>query len=204
MALSGLLIFCLAYILAAASPGPGIAALMARVLARGLSGTPAFIAGFVVGDLFWFGLAATGLAFLAQTFGALFLVIKYAGATYLLYLAYKLWTASTQLDDIEPADANEKPFSLFLAGLALTLGNPKVMIFFIALLPTVIDMNTLNTVGIIEIALIICIALPLILGAYALLAARARLLFSSSRALKVINRSTGTVMAGAAAAVISR
>ncbi len=93
MTLSGLLVFAAAYVVAAASPGPGVAALVARVLARGAQGMPSFIAGFVVGDLIWFSIAATGLAVLAQTFAALFLTIKYAGAAYLLFFAWKLWTA---------------------------------------------------------------------------------------------------------------
>jgi threonine/homoserine/homoserine lactone efflux protein len=48
--------------LAVASPGPGIAAVVAGALGRGVRGAPAFIAGFVVGDLVWLTLAATGLA----------------------------------------------------------------------------------------------------------------------------------------------
>lgn len=51
MTLSGLLILAAAYVMATASPGPGVAAVVARVLARGTQGMPGFIAGFVVGDL---------------------------------------------------------------------------------------------------------------------------------------------------------
>src|SRR5215475_6328252 len=91
MTLTGLLLFSAAYATAVFSPGPGVAALVARVLARGLRGAPAFIAGFLIGDLVWFTVAATGLALLAQTFAMVFLAVKYAGAAYLLYLAWRLW-----------------------------------------------------------------------------------------------------------------
>jgi threonine/homoserine/homoserine lactone efflux protein len=87
MTLTGLLVFGAAYATAVFSPGPGVAALVARVLARGLRGAPAFIAGFLIGDLVWFTVAATGLALLAQTFAIVFLAVKYAGVAYLLYLA---------------------------------------------------------------------------------------------------------------------
>src|ERR1041384_2337584 len=92
MSLYGLLTFCAVYALAVATPGPGIAAIIARSLAHGSKGAPAFTAGFVVGDLVWFSIAATGLAALARTAATLFIAIKWAGVAYLLYLAWKLWT----------------------------------------------------------------------------------------------------------------
>jgi hypothetical protein len=84
MSTYGLLSFCAAYVLAVASPGPGVAAVLARSLGHGMRGAPAFIAGFLAGDLIWFGIAAAGLAALAQVAQAAFLAIKYAGALYLL------------------------------------------------------------------------------------------------------------------------
>ena len=87
MTLYGLAVFSIVYALAVASPGPGVAAIVARSLVRGTRGAPAFIAGFVIGDLVWFTIAVTGLAALAQTASAVFAAIKYAGAAYLLYLA---------------------------------------------------------------------------------------------------------------------
>ena len=89
MSLYGLLVFSAVYLLAVATPGPGVAAIIARSLARGTHGALAFIAGFLIGDLIWFAFAATGLAALAQTAQTVFVVIKYAGAVYLLYLAYR-------------------------------------------------------------------------------------------------------------------
>ena len=93
MTLYGLLTFCTVYALAVATPGPGVAAVIARSLAHGAKGAPAFIAGFLVGDLLWFTIAATGLAALARTAATLFVSIKWVGVAYLLYLAWKLWIA---------------------------------------------------------------------------------------------------------------
>jgi len=204
MSIAGLLLFCAAYAVATASPGPGIAAVLARVLGRGLRGVPAFIAGFVVGDLVWFTVAATGLAVLAQTFAILFLVIKYAGAAYLLYLAWKLWTAPAQQTEITVDRRADSSWRLFLGGLSVTLGNPKVIVFFLALLPTVIDLANLSVTGFVEIALLMVVILSSVLTAYALVAAGARRLFTSPRSIRMINRGTGTVMAGAAVAIAAR
>ncbi len=60
MPLADLLVFAAAYLAATAIPGPGVAAFVARVLGMGSRGVPAFIAGFVVGDLIWFSIAAAG------------------------------------------------------------------------------------------------------------------------------------------------
>lgn len=207
MSLYGLLVFAAVYLLAVASPGPGVAAVIARSLARGTRGAPAFIAGFLVGDLIWFTFAATGLAALAQTAQALFEVVKYAGAAYLLYLAYKLWTAPVAANDgaaVPEFERGQKPLQLFLGSLTLTLANPKTIIFFMALLPTVVELEQLTLLGFLEIVLTIAIVLPLTLGAYVLLADRARRMFRSATAVRRINRGTGAAMACAAVAVATR
>ena len=204
MSLYGLWIFAAVYFLAVALPGPGVAAIVARSLSRGLAGAPAFIAGFLVGDMIWFTFAATGLAALAQSAYTVFVAVKYAGVAYLLYLAWKLWNTPAKPVVEGEAEKGQKPSQLFLGSLALTLANPKTMVFFLALLPTVVALEKLTVAGFLEIAGIICIVLPLVLGAYAVAAARARRLFRSQRAMHAMNRSTGVAMAGAAVLVATR
>jgi threonine/homoserine/homoserine lactone efflux protein len=204
MTIYGLLTFCAVYALAVATPGPGIAAVIARGLAHGLKGAPAFIAGFVVGDLIWFSIAATGLAALAKTAATLFVAIKWAGVAYLLYLAWKLWTAPAERVDVESADRKQHGWNAFLASLTLTLANPKAILFFLALLPTVIDLTSMNTTRFVEISAAICVVLPSVLATYAILAARARELFTTPKAVRRLNRSSGVAMAGAAVVVATR
>ncbi len=67
MTLYGLAVFGVVYALAVAMRGPAVAAVVARSLARGMRGSPAFIAGFLIGDLAWFTVAATGLEALAKS-----------------------------------------------------------------------------------------------------------------------------------------
>ena len=204
MTLVGLLTFGAVYGAAVASPGPGVAAVLARVLARGLRGTPAFIGGFVAGDLVWFALAATTLHAVAQTFAVLFIAIRYAGAAYLLYLAWKLWTAPAVSEDVAAGSPSERPLRLFLGGLSLTLGNPKVIFFFMALLPMVVDLETLSLSGFLEIAVAMAVILSAVLGGYALLAAFGRRFITSPRAVRIVNRGTGALMAGAAVTIATR
>src|SRR5215469_9484753 len=120
MSLYGFLAFCAVYLLAVATPGPGVTAVIARSLSHGMRGAPAFIAGFVAGDLIWFAAAAAGLSALAQTAHTVFLLIRYAGAVYLLYLAYRLWTAPTKPVEIGNSQLSRRPLRLFLGSLTLT------------------------------------------------------------------------------------
>ena len=201
----GLVTFGAVYFLAVATPGPGIAAVIAQGLARGVAGAPAFIAGFIVGDLIWFSGAALGLSALAQTAHSAFVGVKYAGAAYLLYMAYKLWrTPVRPLAEGRDETLPQKSQKLFLGSLTLTLGNPKPMIFFVALLPTVVPLENLRLDGYLEIAAAIAFIMPAVLGAYVLAAARARVWFRSPRANKIVNRSSGTLTAAAAVAVAVR
>jgi threonine/homoserine/homoserine lactone efflux protein len=173
------------------------------VLGRGSHGAPAFIAGFVTGALIWFTIAATGLAVLAAAFAGVFVAIRFAGAAYLLYLAWKLWTAPVRPLDGARASPEHRG-RLFLTGVAINLGNPKVIVFFLALLPTVVDLSNLTPFGFTELALIIAAIAAGVLSAYALAAARARRLFTSPRSLRWINRGSGAVMAGAAVTIVAR
>jgi threonine/homoserine/homoserine lactone efflux protein len=204
MSAYALLGFALIYALAVATPGPGIAAVIARALGRGTHGAAAFIAGFLVGDLVWFTLAAFGLAVLAQRAHAVFVVVRIAGAVYLLYLAWRLWRAPPGSFGAGPGAAPERSLQVFLGSLALTLGNPKTMVFFLAVLPTVVDLAHLRGSGFLAIALVIVLVLPAVLGAYTLFATRARARLSQPRTVRWLQRGTGAVLAGVAVAVAVR
>ena len=204
MDVAALVLFAGTLLLAAASPGPGVAALVARVLGRGSRGASAFAAGLILGDLVWLAVAILGLAVVAQTFHEVFLVIKYAGAGYLAYLAYRMWTAPIRPRDVAGDTGRDGYLRLFLAGLAVTLGNPKVVAFYLALLPTLIDLPRVGLFGYVELAGISVVILTAVFGAYVLAAARARTLFRSTRAMRLLNRAGGTIMAGAAVAVAAK
>src|SRR5919112_617388 len=102
MDLAGLLLFSSALFIAAATPGPGIAAIVARVLGRGPKSAVAFSMGGALGDVAWLSFA-----------------IKYAGAAYLLFIAYKLWTAPAASLETRADTRAESPAKLLLGGLAL-------------------------------------------------------------------------------------
>lgn len=204
MDIAALGVFAATLFVAAAAPGPGIAALVARVLGRGTSGALSFTAGLAFGDVVWLSAAIGGLAVLAQNFHAVFVAVKWVGVAYLLYLALRMWRAPARSLEMPDADRSESAFSLFLAGLSVTLGNPKVMVFYLALLPNFIDLAAITALGFVELAAVALLVLAVVFGSYILVAERARRLLSSARSIKAINRASAGIMAGAAVWVASR
>jgi len=204
MDFAGLAAFAGALFIAAASPGPGIAALLARVLGGGPRGAFAFTFGLAFGDVVWLAFATAGLTALVHSFSGIFLVVKYLGAVYLFYLAWRLWTAPVERREIE-ADRRRAPQArLFLAGLAVTMGNPKVMVFYIALVPLIFDPSRMGLKGFVLTSVVALAVLAVVFGCYIGLAAKARRLFTSARAQRHLNRSSGAVMAGAAVTIAVR
>ncbi|MGN4152709.1 LysE family translocator [Burkholderia gladioli] len=203
MALSALLVFALALMVAAGSPGPGIAALVARVMSNGFRDVLPFLAAMWIGEILWMSFAVAGLAALAKTFATAFLLLKIAGIVYLLFLAVKMWLAPAAVDDGQ-LPSGQSPLRMFAAGLTVSLGNPKIMVFYVALLPTLVDISHVGPLAWAELALTMLVVMAAVDLSWALLAARARRLLRSRRAVKVANRASATMMAGAAVVMATR
>jgi threonine/homoserine/homoserine lactone efflux protein len=185
-----------------AAPGPAVAAVLARVMAQGSTGMVWFVGGLMLGDVLWFLVAAFGLAAIAALVQPVFFILKYLGAAYLLFLAWKLWNAPVTAAPIEPVRG--QGLKLFGGGLLLTMSNPKTMLFYLAVLPALIDLPSLTTAGLFEISGAIVVVFAAVFGAIVVLAAQVRRLFTSPRAVRIVNRTSGVAMAGAAAAIALR
>ncbi len=203
MEITALILFAGALLVAAGSPGPSIAALVARVLANGHRDVLPFLAAMWIGEAVWLTFAVWGLASIAATFQPVFAAIKWAGVCYLLYLAWKMWHAPAEIAG-EQLPKKGSSAKMFAAGLAVTLGNPKIMVFYLALLPTIIDLGGLTVWGWGELVATMLLVLIAIDAAWVMLAARARLLLKSRRAVRIANRFSAGVMAAAASAIAAR
>lgn len=203
MDMSALIIFAGALLVAAGSPGPSIAALVARVITRGWRDVLPFLAAMWFGEGIWLSFAILGLAYVAETFHMAFVVIKYAGVAYLLYLAWKMWTAPVEASDEALPNAGSR-LRLFFTGMAVTLGNPKIMMFYLALLPTIIDVASVTLIGWAELTLTMVVVLVAVDAVWVLAATQARRLLKSPRAMRIANRTSASMMAGAAAAIATR
>jgi threonine/homoserine/homoserine lactone efflux protein len=191
------LLYCGLYAVAVALPGPGVFAIAARALGSGFRATLPAIAGNAVGDLTLMTLSALGLAVIARELGSLFLVVKLAGAAYLVWFGYRYWTAPVSDLNIAPSSARQG----FLSQLLLTLGNPKGILFFVALMPTAIDLGKLNGAGYGQMCLATLIVIPAVEMAYAALASQVRVFLSSATARRRLNKGAGAIMISAGVGV---
>lgn len=204
MTLAGFIAYCGALALAAAIPGPGVTALVARALGSGFRSSLFMSLGLILGDLVYLTAVVLGLALVAQTFGMVFLVVKWLGVAYLGWLAWTFWTSGVTAENVEARKGKEGFAASVLAGLTLTLGNPKTMIFYLAVTPTIVDLRTVTVGEYGVLALLTIVTLLVVLVPYLALAAKARWFLRTPRALKALNRTAATFMVGAAAAIAAR
>ena len=196
--------FTFAYAVAVLVPGPGVSAVVARALGGGFGAPVPMVFGILLGDLIFLVGALLGLAALVQLYAPILIVVRWAGALYLLYIAWQFWSAKPGPEQIG-AKHDASRWKTFLSGFLLTMGNPKTIVFYLALLPTVVPLDKPITVlGFTELTAIVIVVLLIIGCGYAGLAAMARDFFTSSRALRNLNRTAGVIMAGAAAFVLAR
>ena len=200
-----ILAYAAALAVAAAIPGPGMTALVARSVSSGASMGFAMLAGLILGDLTYLSLAVFGLAILAKSFSFLFILVKWGAVIYLFYLAWLFWTADHQSLNGESTSKPKDFLSAGFSGYTITLGNPKTIAFYLALLPVIVELEmiTIQNWAVILVPLtaivLLCIGATFILGAIGV-----RHLLYSEKAQKLLHRGAAATMVIAAGTMISR
>lgn len=193
--------YVIALAIACAIPGPGIATCVGKALGAGFRPALSTVTGIVLGDLIYLTLAVAGLSALAHAFSGVFTIIKFAGAAYLLFLAWNFWRAGIDPEKIR-VRTSDKFWPSFLAGFSVTMGNPKTIVFYMALLPTVVNLNTVSAVNWAVLAVLTVFVLYAVCIPYIALASQAREFLFDPRSLKWLNRGAATSMTGAAAYIV--
>jgi threonine/homoserine/homoserine lactone efflux protein len=127
--------FVAAIVLFLAIPGPGNLALITSTGKGGVAGGLMATLGVIAGDQVLMWLAVAGVAAVLATYPAAFVAIQWLGAVYLAWLGWKLLSA-------KPGDApvlNIRPRQYFQQALAITLLNPKAIVFYMAFFPLFVD-----------------------------------------------------------------
>ncbi|MDR6102675.1 threonine/homoserine/homoserine lactone efflux protein [Agrobacterium larrymoorei] len=200
MDMTTLLAFAAAFFVFAASPGPDNMTIVARTLTHGAPSGIAYGVGTVAGILIFLTLAAFGLSLIAEGMGVAMTVLRYGGAAYLIWMGVKMWTAQAVVPELQPTGERRGLFSIFLTGFVLNLGNPKMPLFYVALLPNIVGASlTVDHLAALA-AIILCVEV-VVIGGHVLLAVRARKLLHSERVVRRVNRVAGGVMIGSGVAV---
>lgn len=208
MSLEASITFSIAIFIFAITPGPGTFALLARALVSGAWSCFPMTVGMAISDIIYLILATFGLATIAVNYGGLFTAIRFIGAAYLLYLGWKMWTAdvsnSVNIDTRDNSARRKNWLSGFIQGFLISASNPKVILFYIAFLPTFIDLTVLNRSDIILLSTLTLFSLIAGLMLVSVTASSVRRYLKSESALKKLNRTAGSIMIGAGLFLVSR
>ena len=127
--------FVVAFVLLLFLPGPGNLALITSTGKGGVRGGLAATLGVIAGDQVLMWAAVAGVATVLATYPAAFSAVQWLGAAYLAWMGWKMVTA-------KPGDApvlNIRPRQYFQQALAITLLNPKAIVFYMAFFPLFVD-----------------------------------------------------------------
>lgn len=150
----------------AAVPSVSVLAVSARAATLGFGHGALTAAGIVLGDLFFVLIAVFGVAFLAEAMGPAFVVVKYAGAAYLLWLSWVIWR-SRKVQPRDEDNSGSSAVSSLMLGLLITLGDQKAILFYLGVLSAMMNLSGLTSLDVVLISAITVVAVGGVKIAYA-------------------------------------
>jgi len=189
------LAFIVASVLLILFPGPNVALIIASSLSDGRRGGLMTLAGVNLGLSLQLVLTVGGLGSLMLLLADWLEWLRWAGVAYLLWLGIQHWRRRTDAETTPTVQVRGR--KAFARGLAVSLLNPKTMLFHAAFLPQFIDPagDPLTQMAVLGLTFIVIAAL--IDGFYALAAARAARLLAIGNRRQVTDRITGSLLIGA-------
>jgi threonine/homoserine/homoserine lactone efflux protein len=197
-----LIAFALAFFVFAASPGPDNLTIVARAISHGWASGLAYGLGTVTGILIFLAAAVFGLLVVASEMGWAMTLLRYAGAVWLIWTGIRLWTAKPDRADMEGRIHDRGLLAAYATGILLNLGNPKMPLFYIALLPNVVGAE-IGPILAVELALVILAVEAVVIAGHLLIAQKGRDLMRSPVFARRVNRTAGSVMIGTGAIAIA-
>ncbi|MFV2033206.1 MAG: LysE family translocator [Gammaproteobacteria bacterium] len=197
MSIEVAIIFFITIYIFSITPGPGVFAILAKSLAESVRPCIAISLGMAVSDVVYLVLASYGLAAIAGQWGILFTLIRIAGAIYLIYLGWKLWRSRAEYIEQDNRLSRASNMAGFIQGFLISASNPKVILFYIAFLPSFVDLASLGTQDFLVVATLTFLGISLGLLTIAASASWARQYFRSEKAMKGLNRLAGSIMMSA-------
>lgn len=193
-----------AMVLLAINPGPGVFATVSRALGNGFKNASFVVLGIIIADLIYLLSVVFALGFLANFLGDFFIFIEYIAGLLLVYVAYKIFKSKEHNNNIQAVEESSWQKN-FLTGLIITLGNPRVILFYISFLPAFINLGSLNIIDIVLLCSIVTIVLSSVLLFYAYKASGSKNLFKNkNKKIKIVDDNTTNVMQNIETSVVIR
>lgn len=195
MALHLWLGFFLTTLVVALSPGPGAVLSMSVGVRHGYRHALKAILGLQTALLLQLLLVALGLGALLAASELAFLIVKLAGAAYLVWLGIQRWREPLAIGEGDPNVSG----AFYRQGILVNFGNPKAIVFIAALVPQFIDPQAPQVPQFAVIALTMCSLDTAVMSCYALLASRFRGVLATPRRGLLANRVFGSIFVAAGA-----
>jgi homoserine/homoserine lactone efflux protein len=197
------LLFCMTEAVLCAIPGPGVLLIVSFSLTRGSAAGIAATMGILIATIFYFIFAATGLGAILQVSGDIFILIKYLGAAYLIWLGVSLIRLAFKPDGSSAGDTETASHrKAFWQGFITHASNPKLLVFFTAILPQFIDPAENFSPQVVILGFSALIIQTMVLLAYAVLSAKAGKM-AGLRLIRIVRGAGGALLIGAGAGLAS-
>lgn len=198
MSLTAALVFFLLMFLLAALPSASVALVVGRSTTLGFRSGAAVAGGIVTGDLVFMALALSGMTALAETMGSLFGIIRCLAGICLVWLGIGLFRSAGPTSSAAPShhSPTNSLAASYLAGLALTLGDVKAILFYASLFPALVDPARLQASDVVLITAITIVTVGGVKLLYARTAHGIASRFSTPAIRKWIRKGAGALMIG--------
>lgn len=188
----------------AAMPSSSVALVVARSASSGKGSGMVSALGIVAGDLIFVAMALVGMSVLAEWLGALFSIAKYCGGIYLIWLGVGILKSKSSLEFQSVATSKASYIADFLAGLLLTLGDFKAILFYASLFPALIDMKQVGLGGAVAIGAITIVTVGGVKITYAIFASRIVETLKHKVSSDLPRRLGGTLMIGCGSVLVTK
>ena len=178
------------------TPGPVWVALVARTLSGGFNAAWPLALGVVVGDVIWPFLAILGVSWIISVYGGFLTLLKWVACGFFLWMGLAVIRNADKTIASDSRLTRPGMWAGFLAGLAVILGNPKAILFYMGMLPGFFDLTALTWADIAVICFLSLIVPLLGNLTLALSIGRARALMTSPAALRRMNLVAGWLLIG--------
>ncbi len=203
ISLAALLTYAGALAVLVATPGPVVAALIARAATGGVAASVPLAAGVAVGDLIWPLVAMLGLGVAVEVWAGIMVGLRWFGAAILVWMGLSM-IRNARAEAVRLTGgglAKERGWAGFVAGLAVIAGNPKAILFYLGVLPGFFSFATLGRADVVVICLVSALVPFLGNMAWAALFARARRFLANPVAMRRVHLVAGAALIAVGAVI---
>ena len=177
----------------AITPGPGILAVVARSSTGGFHHAISTTVGIIAGDFIFITLALLGLATLSGALGDFFVVVKYIGAAYLIWLGLAIVLSKSDKSTVRKV-RSPNHLTSFSAGLVITLSNPKAILFYVSFLPSLLNLSQISIVDTVILYLVVTLAVGGVMLGYGYITCKAKTSYQNLSKRPYLRYGSGTML----------